>query len=164
MTNHSRYTIDLHWLFTIGMWVKGIDGVVEILGGCLLLLLKPAALSRLVIVLTQHELVEDPQDRVATALRALVARLSISTQLFGSAYLIAHGFVKLLIVVGVLSGRRWAYPIAIGFLSLFIVYQCYRLSYSYNLGLLVLTMFDIVILGLTWREYTSNKHALDLRG
>ena len=157
MTDDTRNNDALHRLFTLGMWAKGIDGVIEIVGGILLLALKPAALSRLVIALTQHELVEDPHDRVATALRTLVAGLSISTQIFGSAYLIAHGLSKILIVAGVLSGHRRVYPIAIGFLGLFIVYQCYRLSYSYNLGLLGLTIFDIVVFGLVWREYALNK-------
>src|SRR5262245_36197309 len=53
----------LYRLFELGVWVKGIDGILEICGGVLLLLTSPAALNRLVMMLTQHELVEDPQDR-----------------------------------------------------------------------------------------------------
>ncbi len=149
MTNHIRRTIVLHRLFEAGMWVKGLDGVLEIIGGFLLLLRSPVALNRLVIILTQHEL-------VANALRATAAQLSTSTQLFGSVYLIAHGLIKIGVVVGVLRGHRWAYPAAIVLLGLFIAYQLYRLSYDYTLGLLLLTVFDMVMVGLTWREYTNN--------
>jgi len=156
MTNHIRRTIVLHRLFEAGMWVKGLDGVLEIIGGFLLLLRSPVALNRLVIILTQHELVEDPHDRLANALRATAAQLSTSTQLFGSVYLIAHGLIKIGVVVGVLRGHRWAYPAAIVLLGLFIAYQLYRLSYDYTLGLLLLTVFDMVMVGLTWREYTNN--------
>jgi hypothetical protein len=34
-------------------------------------------------------------------------------------------------------------------------YQVYRLSYHFSLGLLLLTIFDAAIVGLTWREYTQ---------
>jgi uncharacterized membrane protein len=144
----------LHRLFRVGMWVKGIDGMLEVIGGFVFLLLSPGALNRLVIVVTQHELVEDPHDRIANALRAAVAQVSTNTHVFGGVYLIAHGLIKIGIVVGVLRGERWAYPTALGFLGLFIAYQLYRLSYAYSPGLLLLTVFDVVMVGLTWREYT----------
>jgi uncharacterized membrane protein len=156
MTIAGRRADILHRVFTLGIWLKGFDGVLEIVGGVLLLVTRPSTLSRFVMVLTQHELVEDPQDWLATAVRHMVAQLSANTQLFGSLYLIIHGLVKLGIVVGVWHGDRWAYPGAIGFLSLFIAYQLYRLSYQPSLGLLLLTLFDIVIVGLTWREYRQH--------
>jgi len=146
----------LHRVFTLGIWLKGFDGVLEIVGGVLLLVTNPSTLNRFVMVLTQHELVEDPKDWLATTMRHMVAQLSANTQLFGSLYLIIHGLVKLGIVVGVWQGYRSAYPVAIGFLSLFIAYQLYRLSYQPSLGLLLLTLFDVVIVGLTWREYRQH--------
>lgn len=143
----------LHRIFVIGLWGKAIDGVLELIGGILLLLIPPATLHHLVIVLTQHELVEDPQDWLATTLRQAAAQLSVDSRLFGSGYLLIHGLVKIGIVVAVLQEKRWAYPVAIGVLGLFIGYQCYRLSYHFSLGLLLLTIFDAVIVWLTWREY-----------
>ena len=145
----------LHRIFAVGMWLKGLDGVLEIAGGLLLLLISPAALSRLVIISTQHELVEDPHDRIATALRQAATQFSGNTQLFGSIYLLVHGLIKVGVVAGVLRGYRWAYPAALGFLGLFILYQLYRLSYRYSPGLLLLTLFDIVMVVLTWREYRT---------
>lgn len=140
-------------VFIASLWGKALDGALEIAGGLILLLVTPATLSRLAIVLTQHELVEDPQDLVASALRQAASQLSASTQLFGGIYLIAHGLIKIGIVAAVLSGRRRAYPVAIGFLVLFIIYQLYRLSYHYSIGLLLLTLFDMLIVWLIWREY-----------
>jgi uncharacterized membrane protein len=140
-------------VFALGLWVKGIDGVLEIVGGLLLSLISPVTLNQAVITLTQHELAEDPRDILATFLRTAATQLSTSTQLFASLYLIAHGIVKVVLVVGLLRGRRWAYPAAIVFLCLFILYQLYRLSYDASVGLLPLTLFDVVIVGLTWHEY-----------
>jgi uncharacterized membrane protein len=153
MIRNDRYAARLHRVFRLGIWLKGFDGVLEMIGGVLLLMVRPATLNRLVLALTQHELIEDPHDRIATELRQTATQLSVSTQLFGSIYLIAHGLLKLLIVAGLWRGYRWAYPLVIAALSLFIAYQIYRLSYHFSVGLLVLTLFDIVIVGLTWREY-----------
>ena len=91
--------------------------------------------------------------------------LSASTKLFGNVYLIARGLAKVVLVVGLLRGKRWAYPVAIAFLGLFIAYQCYRLSYQFSLGLLPLTLFDGIIVALIWREYRFLKYAQNpLRG
>jgi uncharacterized membrane protein len=153
MTMTDRRAALLHRVFTLGIWLKGFDGVLEMIGGVLLLVTSPTMLNRLVVALTQHELIEDPHDWLATTVRQAATQLSVSTQLFGSIYLMAHGLLKLVIVAGLWRGYRWAYPLAIGALSLFIAYQAYRLSYRFSVGLLVLTLFDIVIVGLTWREY-----------
>jgi hypothetical protein len=42
--------------FEISILRKGVDGVLEIAGGLLLLLITPATIDRLVVGLTQHEL------------------------------------------------------------------------------------------------------------
>ena len=131
----------LHRVFVVGLWGKAIDGALELVGGILLLLIPPATLNTLVIILTQHELVEDPQDWLAMTLRHTAAQLSVGSHLFGAAYLLAHGLVKLGVVAGVLRGHRWAYPVAISVLGAFIAYQIYRLSYAFSLGLLLLTIF-----------------------
>src|SRR5207244_712120 len=108
------------------------------------------ALNRLVIALTQHELSEDPQDWIATTARHAVSQLSADTRVFGSVYLLAHGLVKLVLMVGLRRRQGWAYPATISFLCLFIIYQLYRLSSHYSLGLLLLTLFDIGMVVLAW--------------
>lgn len=157
MTIAGRRPDMLERAFRLGIWLKGFDGALELIGGALLLVASPATLSRLVVALTQHELIEDPQDWLATTIRQAARQLSVSTQLFGSMYLLAHGLLKLVIVIGLWRGYRWAYPLAIVALSLFIIYQAYRLSYGFSVGLLVLTLFDIVIVCLTWREYRHER-------
>jgi len=42
--------------FAVGIILKGLDGVLEVLGGLLLLVLSPATIDQLTRVLTQHEL------------------------------------------------------------------------------------------------------------
>lgn len=146
----------LHRVFTLGIWLKGVDGVLEMIGGVLLFATNAGTINREIIALTQHELLEDPHDWLATTIRQTAAQLSVSTRLFGSLYLLIHGLVKLLIVGGLWRGYRWAYPLAISALSVLIAYQTYRLIAGFSVGLLVLTLFDSVMVGLTWHEYRQH--------
>ena len=145
----------LHRLFEIGVIVKGVDGVLEILGGVLFLLVSPSTLNSLVIFLTAHELSEDRHDLVAGWLRHAVENLSSDTKLFASVYLLIHGLIKVFLVAGLLRGRRWAYPTALGMLGVFILYQLYRFTHTHSLALLVFTVFDVGIVFLIWREYQA---------
>jgi uncharacterized membrane protein len=139
--------------FEIGILLKGVDGVLEVLGGVLLLVVSPATIDRVVTSLTQHELSEDPHDFLATHLLGTAHGLTGSAVLFGAVYLLLHGVVKVILVTALLKNQLWAYPWTIAFLGVFIVYQVYRLSFKPSVGLTALTIFDAVIAWLTYREY-----------
>ena len=149
----------LHRLFDLGVVIKGIDGALELAGGVLLLLVKPLTVNAMIVFLTAHEISEDPADLVANLLRNSVRHLSLNTTLFAGVYLLAHGLVKLFLVVGLLRGRRWAYPAALWFLAAFVLYQCYRILLTQSLPLTALTAFDLVVMSLIWREYRFRKQA-----
>src|SRR2546422_6920113 len=68
--------------FDIGIFFKGLDGVLEIVGGLLLFLVKPETISRIISALTQHELSEDSHDLVARALVWLANQVSADSQMF----------------------------------------------------------------------------------
>lgn len=151
--NQAQFTKWLHRALELGIFLKGFDALFEILGGIIFWFTSNITLNTLVISLTQHELIEDPHDKVALFLRQSVAQFTSDARLFGSAYLILHGLVKLWLVIGLLRRKLWTYPATIGFLCLFIAYQLYRFSYSYSIGLLLLTFFDSIFALLIWREY-----------
>ncbi|MGH3338865.1 MAG: DUF2127 domain-containing protein [Propionibacteriaceae bacterium] len=154
-TGHIRFRPRdwLDYVFEIGIVFKGIDGLMEIGGGILLLLVTPAEISGLVHTLTQHELSQDPRDFVASRLLHTANGLTRPGLLFGAGYLLVHGIVKVVLVLALLRNKLWAYPWLIGVLLIFIGYQVYRIVLSPTLGLAALTGFDIVIVALTWREY-----------
>jgi|SRR4051794_3049284 uncharacterized membrane protein len=139
--------------FEIGIILKGLNGLVEIVGGLLLLLVTPASIRHFVEVITQEELFEDPHDVVATYLLHTSNGLTGYAILFGALYLLTHGIVKVVLVVALLMNRLWAYPWMIGVLLIFIVYQLYRIALRPSVGLVALTVFDAVIVALTVREY-----------
>ena len=142
--------------FDIALVLKGLDGLLELVGGVLLLVVSPATINRLAERLTQHELSQDPHDFIAHRLLRLTANLH-HTQTFGAVYLLTHGLVKLVIVVGLFRREHWAYYVAFVFLGGFVVYQVYRMTYAPSIGLALLTLFDVLIIWLTWREYRAKR-------
>jgi uncharacterized membrane protein len=151
-------------LYRIGLWIKGLDGILEIAGGLVLLLVSQPQLGQLVTFLTQRELVEDPRDWIAGHLRDAVHQLSPSTKLFASMYLLIHGVVKLCLIVALLRQWPWSYRPAIAVLLAFIAYQVYQLSLHVSLALLLVSVLDAAIVLLVWREYRQVSEVTRRRG
>jgi len=147
----------LDWLFEIGIIGKGLDGAAELLGGLLLLWASPDRIRHLAVVLTQGELSEDPHDLIATRILHSADGLTGGAVRFGAIYLLAHGAVKVVLVIALLLDKFWAYPWMIGVLSLFIGYQLYRIALHPSAGLIALTTFDVFVLALTAREYRRRR-------
>jgi uncharacterized membrane protein len=143
----------IHFLFKIGVVIKGIDGALEAMAGVALLFTSMTALRSLVDWLTAGELQEDPTDFVANHLVDFFHHLSINTKHFASIYLLTYGLVKVGLVTGLLRGKLWAYPTALAVLGLFLCYQIYRLTHTHSLGLGLVSLLDLVILALIWRDY-----------
>jgi uncharacterized membrane protein len=157
MAEASTGTTRLDQIFKISLALKGLDGVLELVGGILLLLVSPAQLASAVHFLTQHELSEDPHNLVATTLVHWAGAMTASARLFGAVYLLLHGLVKVVLVWAVLRDKLWAYPWMIAFLLAFIAYQGYQLLVAFTWGMVLLTAFDIFIVWLTWHEYRVHR-------
>jgi uncharacterized membrane protein len=142
-----------HILFDLSVIGKGVDGVLETIGGVLLFFVNSTQIHTVVRVLTQHELSEDPHDLVATYLLNSTQHLASGAQTFAAVYLLWHGLVKVALVTGLLLRRRWAYPTAIWAFLLFLLYQLYRYMHTRAPELLVLSVLDVVVITLTWLEY-----------
>jgi uncharacterized membrane protein len=153
----------VHQIFEISILLKGAHALIECIGGLVLAFVSTSAITNLVNALTQEQLIEDPNDFVATHLLDLAQNLTVSTQRFYAFYLLSHGIIKLLLVAGLLRNKLWAYPASLVVLGLFIVYQLYRFSYTHGVGLIVLTVFDVIVMGLIWHEYQMVRRHLTSR-
>jgi uncharacterized membrane protein len=149
----QKYTQEkyIHRLFVVTLVLKGINSVLEIVGGLSFLFL--SGLTEAVTAMVRNELIEDPTDFVATQIQHVLPYFSTHSQLYASFYLLSHGIVKIVLVISLLCNRLWAYPATIVTLVIFIAYQLYRLAYGYSLPLILLTVLDILLIILTWHEY-----------
>ena len=146
-------------LFEIGIIAKGLNGLVEVIGGLLLLFVTPARVHSWAVRLTQEELSEDPHDFIANHLLHTASGITGGAVLFGSLYLLSHGVIKIFLVVSLLRNKLWAYPLTIVVLSGFVVYQLYRIALHVSFTMVALTVFDLVIIALTIREYKQQRQA-----
>ena len=154
----------IHQIFQASVLLKGAHALIECLGGIALALVSTSSIANFVNAITQDELIKDPNDFVATHLLTMAHNFSVQTQQhFYAFYLLSHGIVKVALVVGLLREKLWAYPASLIVLTLFVLYQLYRFSYTHGLGLIVLTLFDIVVMGLIWHEYGLMRRHLPLK-
>src|SRR5665213_2508448 len=144
-------------LFRVGIWLKGLDGALEVLGGAGLFAISPAFIVREVAFLTQAEITEDPDDLVANYLRRAAAHLSLTGEHFISAYLLVHGVVKIALVGALLKRKLPAYPLSIIVFVAFIGYQLYRFMLTRAVGLIALSLFDLVVTALIYLESRALK-------
>lgn len=150
----------LHKGFKIVILIKAIDGILEIIGGFLLIFLNPYRVNNLVTWLTQHELSEDPRDVIANLMKSLVSNFTVGAQYFGVFYLTSHGIIKFILVILLWKRKPWAYPLTIVSLTLFIIYQIYKYILQPSSGLIILTIFDVVMIALTFIEYKRIRNHL----
>lgn len=145
------------FLFRASVMLKGLDALLEIAGGIALWVVSPGVIVRAVGLLTQDEIAEDPHDVVANYLRHAASRFSLASEHFVAIYLLAHGIVKMFVVVALLEDELWAYPLAIIVFGGFIVYQLYRFAVGGGAGLIGLSVFDLIVIWLIWLEYRAVK-------
>jgi uncharacterized membrane protein len=143
----------IHRVFEIGLVLKAVHSVLEIVGGILLLAVSQERMLRIANLLTQEELLRDPNDRIAHYVVEVAHDLSTSARTFAAFYLLSHGLIKLVLIVEILRKRHWAYPAFIIALAALITYQSYKLLHGMSIGLAALTVLDAMVLVLTWHEY-----------
>jgi uncharacterized membrane protein len=135
-------------LFRIAMAVKGIDGLLELVGGITLLLVSQAEVQKAITAVVARDLLGPPDGSLA---RHFVA----GTAEFASGNLLLHGVLKVGLVVALL--RHWlpAYPVAIVVLGAFVVYEVYRATQTGSVLLPVLAVVDVAVIALVVREYRA---------
>lgn len=147
----------LHLLFRVGVALKGIDAILELAGGVILLLFSPKGLEHFVQNLFQHELAQDQHDVIANYLLHITQDLSQSAEFFWAMYLLGHGVVKAGIVGGLWQNKLWAFPVAGVVLVGYVVFQSYRLAHRFTFLLFVLTVTDLFVFGMLRFEYNRAK-------
>ncbi|HTW22389.1 MAG TPA: DUF2127 domain-containing protein [Candidatus Baltobacteraceae bacterium] len=143
----------LHESFRVSIMLKGLHAVLETILGIVLLKVAPQTLNRWAMSLLTQDFSQDPNDFVVTHLHRAFERMADGGSHFASWYLLSHGGVKLCLVLALLWNKLWAYPLMMAMLAAFIGYQTYRFALTHSPVMVALTLFDIVVIALTWIEY-----------
>ncbi len=148
-------------VFLWSIVLKAVDGVLEVLGGVLLLLVAPTRITQFARFVTQHELGTDPHDFIARHILRSAHDFAAGGRTFAAVYLLVHGVTKIVLVVEILREHLWAYKGMVVLLGLFIVYQLYRMLSKPSVSLVVLSVFDAFIIVLTLREEKRQRRVLE---
>ena len=144
--------------FQTGIALKGLDGALEAAAG-VLLAVDPELLSRFGLRLWATEILRP--GRLSAYLAHASERLTYISPKFAAMYLLLHGLVKIGLVIALWMNKLWAYPVAILVFAAFVVYQSFRFTHTHSVGLVLLTIFDVAIIYLTWMEYLDQKRSRD---
>lgn len=143
----------VHILFVISLIIKGLSGIAEIIVGMFLGSFTLPQIQQTIDFLTEGALNKNPNDVFANFLQKISMQLSWDTQTFATIYLLGHGLVKVLLVTALLRQKLWAYPIAMIVFGLFMLYQVYVYFLNHSIWMVYLTLFDILLIYLTYVEY-----------
>ena len=149
----ARDSSILHESFEVGIAIKGFDGLLEFLGGVIILLMKPSQMNDLVRKICEHLLARAPHSKVVLHMFTASQNMTDSSVRFAALYLLSHGLVKALLVTCLWMNKLWAFPMTIGVFGAFAMYQVFRFTHTHSWALVVLTIFDVLIILLTWNEY-----------
>ncbi len=147
----------LHWLFEASLVIKGLLCSAEAVAGLGLLFTPNPLVARLVFWLTHLEITERPTDSLASWTRRAVEQFPVGTQHFYGWYLLAHGGLKLTMVIMLWARVLWAYPVAMVVLGGFVAYQLSEFAHTGSPFLLILSFFDLAMIVLVGHEYRVMK-------
>src|SRR5262249_23322917 len=112
-----------------------------------------SSIARMVIRFANREL--DPDSSLFLAAMRWAENLSPQSTTVATVYLFAHGIIKVILVVALLSRKIWAYPTAIIILLLFMVYEMQRIYTHHSIMLSVAAVLDAAVVVLIYREFRS---------
>lgn len=144
----------LHESFRVGISLKGVGGLFEVFGGMVLWLVQPQKMNDIVRRICDALLVDAPHSKIVShVLNASQKMADSGSTKFAAMYLLSHGVVKTLLVIALWRDKLWAYPLTMVVFSAFMGYQLHRFTRTHSWALIWLTVFDAVIIYLTWKEY-----------
>ncbi|MFZ2500901.1 MAG: DUF2127 domain-containing protein [Minisyncoccia bacterium] len=141
------------WLFDFALVIKIISGAVEMLAGLLVVFVPPSFVLDLATLATNGELSRDSSDFVATTILGAAQVFAVHTHYVLATYLVLHGLVKVLLIIGIFAKKRIAYPLFMLALALFAAYTTYRGFVLHELLLQAIAIYDLSLLLLTSYEY-----------
>jgi uncharacterized membrane protein len=147
--------------FQAGIAIKGFDGLIECIGGVLIWFINPNAMNEFFRFVVEHDLPGKYDEKLIAHLFHWTQSLANGGREFASVYLISHGLSKALLVACLWMNKLWAYPLTIVVFAIFCVYQMHRFTHTHSIFLVLLTIFDLILIYLTWREYQQKKRERD---
>lgn len=144
-------------IFRLAMTVKIFYGIIKIAFALALwkwaTIVDPAGLF---YQLTAKEIIEDSNDLFVRVVSPLIKHLSVDSTTFAVFYLLFWGIVDdIFLSINILRDRLWAFPFALSLITLFVIYEMYRVLHTHSLILVGIIIIDVGIFYLIAKEYNK---------
>ena len=133
-------------LFGLGLIIKGVDAVLEVIGG--ILLFTPARVGGWLELLALHS----RHDFTAHLWRHAADKIAVAT-VATAIYLVAHGGAKVILIGAILKERVWGYIGLMGVLSFFATFELYKAISKHEIAVFIFCLFDALVVYLIAKEY-----------
>ena len=143
----------IHQVFAVSVSLKGLHALFEILAGLALYFTSTETIVGWISSWSDGAIAEEKHDWIASHLLRFAETFSVQQHDFFAFYLLSHGIVKIVLVYGLLKERLWAYPASFVVFGGFIAYQIYRYSFTHEIALIALSIFDLFVIALALHEY-----------
>lgn len=145
------------FLFKLSMWWRILYGGIRILFALALLKFVGTPLSELLFPFVSHEIGGTKKDALFRFLYHTLHDYSFTITYFLAFYFLFWGTVDIVLSLGLLARKLWAFPFSLILIALFILYALYRFSNTHSLVLLSIIILDVFIFALIFREYRIAK-------
>lgn len=161
--NESAANVSLHTektvyeLFKWSIIIKGIISLGEVFVGLAVLVIPNAIVVTLVqglgAALSVHA-----NSSLALKVVGELTKFSSGAAVFVAIYLLTRGLIKCFLIFALLKNVLWAYPASLIVLGLFVLYQFYEIATAGSVFVIAITLFDLVVMYLIWREWSIVTH------
>ena len=143
----------IHQVFVVSVAAKGLHALFEIAAGIALYLTSTEKIVGWISDWSNRAIALERHDWIADHLLRFAETFSVEKHDFYAFYLLSHGLVKGVLVIGLLKEKLWAYPASFVVFGGFIAYQLYRYSFTHDFTLILLSIFDLFVIALAVHEY-----------
>lgn len=143
----------LHFAYLGAIAIKGLDGLIEFVAGLTIALIGSRRLYHFAVWATAPELARHPANHAAHAIRHGAYNFAHHSHKFVIIYLLAHGLLKIGLVVNLFIEHLWIFPVSAAVLLGFIGFMGMKLTAQWSPWLFAFALFDTVTLALVLNEW-----------
>ncbi|HEU4677651.1 MAG TPA: DUF2127 domain-containing protein [Candidatus Paceibacterota bacterium] len=140
-------------LFHVSMWWRIFYGSLRIVLAFVLFKLVGTPFTDILRSVMGYEIAEDPTDIIFQTLYAFFETHAFTVSYFVASYLLFWGTIDVVLSAFLLKHKLWAFPSSLVLMTVFIIYEVYRLFHTHSLILLWVILVDVAIIYLIYREY-----------
>lgn len=147
----------IYQLFKWSILIKGAISVAEVIVGTLVMFIPVSVIMWMANYVVENIFAGNREGFLAAEIISNAEALAgMGTVLIG-VYLIGRGGIKLGLIIGLLKNKLWAYPWSLVVIGVLVLFQVFELVKTLHLGIIFVTLFDLVVMYLIWREWNIVK-------